>query len=140
MIFDQPMDVADLTVTMAPDPGVSFGLAPGAAPEEVRLEYADDVPADRYQITVTHVDYAAPAASFPMCYAQGDVNCSGDATGLDLARIQSPSNWNKDLSEAGTDPRADINRSGNMTGTDLAKVQSPSTWNQPNPALTCTCP
>jgi len=58
---------------------------------------------------------------------------------LDLAFIQSPANWMKDLS-LGPDPRADINRDSEITACDLAKTQSPAFWNQPVPALTCTCP
>jgi hypothetical protein len=88
-----------------------------------------------------YVPYAVSSDSilFPVCYVEGDVNCSGDTTGLDLARIQSPANWMKDLSQD-PDPRADVNRDGEITGCDLAKTQSPAFWNQPVPPLTCTCP
>jgi hypothetical protein len=76
--------------------------------------------------------------TFPICFAAGDVNCDGSATGLDLAAIQNPLNWNRDLA-ANADPRADVNRDGLVSGLDLAAVQSPTTWNQPEPPLTCTC-
>ncbi len=138
MVFDQPVDVADLTVTMAPPPPVGFGLSAGAAPNEVLLQYDNDVAAVRYDVTIAHADFAGTVGMFPICYHQGDVNCSGDTTALDLAAMQSPANWNQDLTVA--NPRADVNRDGQVTGLDQAKAQIPAFWNKPVPPLTCTCP
>ncbi len=135
LTFDRDVNVDLLLATIVPDPGVGFSLSPGAAANEVELHFDDSVPRDKYQVSVV----GDGVGTFPLCYVPGDVNCSGDATGLDLAAIQSPANWNHDLSE-GADPRADINRDGQVSGLDLAKVQSPANWNQPVPALDCGCP
>jgi hypothetical protein len=132
LTFDQDVDAGSLVVSISPDPGVGFGLSAGAASNQAELRYDADVPTGRYEVTVA-------GTMFPICYAKGDVNCSGDATGLDLGAIQSPSNWNKTLAE-GANPRADVNRDGQATGLDLGQVQSPTSWNQPVPPLTCTCP
>ncbi len=133
-VFDSPVDVGELFVNITPDPGVLYGLQAGVEGNEVRIRFANDVPTGRYTVTLA----GACCATFPICYAQGDVNCSGNATGLDLGAIQSPVNWNQDLTVA--NPRTDINRDGQATGLDLGKVQSPTSWNQPYPPLTCGCP
>jgi hypothetical protein len=134
LVFDSDIDTDALFVNITPDPGVAYGVVAGAADNEAIIRFGDNVPTGRYEVAVA----GACCATFPICYAQGDVNCSGDATGLDLARIQSPANWNQDLTVASA--RADVNRDGQATGLDLAKVQSPATWNQPVPPLTCICP
>ncbi len=134
LVFDAPVNAGDLFVSMEPDPGVNYQLLSGAAINEVRLVYRGNVAKGRYMVNIA----GAACARFPICYAQGDVNCSGDSTGLDLGAIQSPANWNHDLTVA--DPRADINRDGQVTGLDLAKVQAPAHWNLPVPPLMCECP
>jgi hypothetical protein len=136
LTFAGDVDAGLLSVAMEPDPGVSFDLSPGVSSSRVELHFDADVPTGRYVVTIEGDNCAS---SFPICYAKGDVNCSGDATGLDLGAIQSPTNWNKTLAE-GASPRADVNRDGQATGLDLGQVQSPTSWNQPVPALTCGCP
>jgi hypothetical protein len=132
--FNQQVDVDDLGVTIDPDPGVSYSLqyVPGMAADKTGLHFDAKVPTGRYTITFDG------DSSFPICFAPGDVNCSGDATGLDLAAVTSPTNWNRDLSQ-GADPRADVNRDGQVTGLDLAFITSPPVWNQPEPPLDCGC-
>ncbi len=136
LTFDGEASPCYFTVTVSPDPGLTPSLAAGASADELLLSFNGTFPTGRYEITLS--DAAQGGRSFPICYVQGDVNCSGDATGLDLGAIQNPSNWNKTLEE-GASPRADVNRDGQVTGLDLGQVQSPTSWNQPVPPLTCTC-
>lgn len=132
LTFDQDVDAGSLSISISPDPGVSFGLSAGAASNQAELRYDADVPTGRYEVTVA-------GNMFPICYVKGDVNCSGDTTGLDLGAVQSPSNFNKTLGE-GANPRADVNRDSQATGLDLGQIQSPSSWNQPVPPADCECP
>ncbi len=137
LTFDADVSAEAVVVSMAPDPGVSYSVVAGATSDVVEVRFAGAVPRGAYEVTVEVS--GAMAGGFPVCYVAGDVNCSGDATGLDLAAIQSPGNWNRDLS-AGASPRADVNRDGQVSGLDLARVQSPANWNQPVPPLGCGCP
>jgi hypothetical protein len=137
LTFDAEVAASSVSVTIEPDPGTSYAVSAGASSREVDVRFAGAVARGAYTVTV---DVAGTAAgTFPVCYVAGDVNCSGDATGLDLAVIQSPGNWNQDLSQ-GASPRADVNRDGQVSGLDLAQVQSPANWNQPVPPLGCRCP
>jgi len=133
--FDGDVDAGGLSAAFAPALGVGASVTAGAASNMAEIHFDGNVATDRYTVTLS----GAGEGSFDICYVQGDVNCSGDATGLDLAAIQSPGNWNKLLSE-GASVRADVNRDGQATGLDLAAVQSPASWNQPVPPLTCGCP
>ncbi len=135
MEFSGTVDVGGLTVNFTPAIGVGASVTAGAAANMAEIHFDGDVATNRYTVTVS----GSGTGEFDVCYTRGDVNCSGDATGLDLAQIQSPSNWNKSLAE-GANPRADVNRDGQATGLDLAAVQSPLSWNLPVPALTCECP
>lgn len=114
------------------------GGGAGASETEFELQFAGDVARGGDWVTVATAGGAL--TEFPLCYVAGDVNCSGDVTGLDLAAIQSPAYWNLDLLAAPS-ARADVNRDGRMTGLDLARVQSPANWNQPTPPVSeCGCP
>ncbi len=137
MVFDGRVAVDDFTVTVTPDPGISPTISAGATHTELVLTFDGTFPTGKYEYSLD--SESGPSQVFAVCYSQGDVNCSGDTTGLDLAVIQGPANWNLDLSAA-ADPRADVNRDGEVTGTDLAKVQSPAFWNRPVPPLDCACP
>jgi len=137
LAFDGAVSPGDFSVSISPDPALTPTFSAGAAVNELNLSFDGTFPIGRYEFTIDNT--LGEPQTFPVCYLRGDVNCSGDTTGLDLAFIQSPANWMKDLSLA-ADPRADINRDGEITGCDLAKTQSPAFWNQPIPALTCTCP
>jgi hypothetical protein len=114
---------------------VGASISAGAASNQANITFDGAIATGRYNVALT----AGGTGDFDICYVKGDVNCSGDATGLDLAAIQSPSNWNLTLTE-GASIRADVNRDGQATGLDLAAVQSPTAWNLPVPPLTCTCP
>jgi hypothetical protein len=138
LVFDADVDAGGYAVSVAPDTGAMGSLSAGAVANELILSFDAVFPTGRYEITLTSGTRAV--ITFPMCYSQGDSNCSGDTTGLDLALIQSPSSWNRDLSEPLVDPRGDVNRDGQVTGLDLAKAQSPAFWNLPIPSLTCSCP
>ena len=74
----------------------------------------------------------------PYCYVVGDVDCSGNTTGLDVAEISAPANWFKTVYEA--DPRADVDRNGSVTGLDVAIVSAPANWFLPDPPAPCGCP
>ena len=80
--------------------------------------------------------------SFPMCYAEGDINCDGVATGLDIGVVKNGANWLKDLSDPNPrfEPRADVNRDGFVTGIDIGTVKCGGCWLRPNPPATCACP
>jgi hypothetical protein len=136
LTFDHDVAADDVSVAIDPPPGVGLVVAPGAAANEVAVQFDDAMPVGAYAVTVEVTGQVA--GTFPICYVPGDVNCSGDTTGLDLGAVQSPANWNRDLAE-GADPRADVNRDGQVTGLDLARVQAPANWNQPVPALDCGC-
>jgi hypothetical protein len=137
LCFTEDVSPDDFTFSVSPDPGLTPTLTTGAASNELTLTFDGVFPAGRYEITLESETHES--RTFPICYAEGDVNCSGDTTGLDLARIQNPINWNLELSQ-GADPRADINRDAQVTALDLGVVQSPANWNQPVPPLACTCP
>ncbi len=138
LVFDGSVEAGDYTVSVMPDIGATGTLSAGAVANELSLSFDAGFPTGRYEITLS--TGARAVITFPMCFSQGDANCSGDTTGLDLALIQSPGSWNKDLSEPTPSPRADVNRDGQVTALDLAKAQSPAFWNQPVPPLTCGCP
>ncbi len=135
MQFDLEVDPGTVSATITPPTGVGESVTAGSGPNVAEIHFDTDVPTGRYTVTLS----GGARGSFDICYARGDVNCSGDATGLDLATIQKPGNWNKSLAD-GASIRADVNRDGQVTGLDLAAVQSPSSWNLPVPPLTCTCP
>ena len=135
MEFDGDVDAMGLAVAFDPALSVGASVSAGAAANMAEIHFDGAVNTGRYTVTVS----GDAAGEFDICYVKGDSNCSGDATGLDLAVIQSPTNWNTALAD-GASARADINRDGQATGLDLAAVQSPTAWNQPVPALTCTCP
>jgi formylglycine-generating enzyme required for sulfatase activity len=136
LVFQTPVSPEDFAVSVTPHPGLTATLSSGPTENELTLAFDDVVPMGQYDITLDNG--SGETLSFPICFIEGDVNCSGDTTALDLARIQHPANWNLELSP-GVDPRADINRDRQVTGLDLALVQSPTNWNQPVPALTCLC-
>ncbi len=138
LVFAAVVDPDDYTVEVWPDLGLTATLAPGPAENELILTFDGVFPTGWYEIKL--LEDPLHFAVFAVCYSQGDVNCSGDTTGLDLAAIQSPGSWNKDLSVAGVNPRADVNRDGQVTALDLAKAQSPAYWNKPVPPLPCICP
>lgn len=133
--FDGDVDAGSLTASFSPPLSVTATVSAGTAPQLAEIRFDGDVSTGRYTVTLG----GSASGEFEICYTRGDVNCSGDATGLDLAAIQSPGNWNKSLAD-GADARADVNRDGQATGLDLAAVQAPTSWNQPVPPLTCGCP
>lgn len=137
LVFDKPASAGDFSVSVAPPQGGTATLSAGASANELELSFSSTFATGDYTVTLTQA--ARTGGSFRICYSQGDVNCSGNTTGLDLAAMQSPLNWNKDLSSPGSNPRADINRDGQVTALDSAKAQSPQYWNLPVVPLGCTC-
>lgn len=137
LVFVEDVSPDTFTVIVSPDPGLTATLSAGATANELTLAFDGVFPTGRYEITLD--SGSDRTHTFPICFAEGDVNCSGDSTGLDLALIQHATNWNLDLSTA-ADLRADVNRDGQVTALDLQVVQTPENWNQPIPPLTCTCP
>jgi hypothetical protein len=136
LAFIEDAAPGDFTVHVSPDPGLTPALSPGAAGNQLHLAFDGVFPTGRFEITLDSTTHGI--CSFPICFAQGDVNCDGATTGLDIAAIQSAGNWRHRLSE-GADPRADINRDGQVTALDLAQARSPMHWNQPDPPLMCQC-
>jgi len=132
--YDAAIAPASESVTVVPDPGVTASLAAGAAADELMLTFSATPPTGEYTVTLN-------GGEFRYCVALGDVNCSGDTTGLDLSVVTGPLNWLKTVGPPdNADPRADVNRSGDVTGLDLSVITGPLAWLQPSPALTCGCP
>jgi hypothetical protein len=136
-VFDRRVTPDSVQVTVTPNPGATLSLAPGATGNELLLTMDRTMPMGRYAFTFTGA--TGDEQSFAICYVQGDVNCSGNTTGLDLSAIQHPSGWNRDLSQ-GAPPRCDVNRDGQVTAFDLALTHAPAYWNQPVPGPACRCP
>ncbi len=139
LVFDGNVQASDFDIQITPDPGVGYALAAGAASDQLIVEFDASVPTGDYTVALTEAGGGRAGGTLRICYSQGDVNCSGNTTGLDLAAMQSPSSWNKDLSDPLVNRRADVNRDGQVTALDSAKAQSPQFWNKPVVPLECTC-
>ena len=72
----------------------------------------------------------------PIC-ASTDVNCDGATNALDLANVQSPTNWALPVFAADSG-RTDINGDCMVNALDIALVQSPLAWaNSTGPCHCC---
>lgn len=129
--FDGTVDAGSLTADITPAPGATWSFAAGASSTEAELYFTGVVAKGAYTVTLT----AGGVGSFPLCFVNGDSNCDGWATGLDMAVMKNGLNWQLDLGSA-NEVRADVNLDGIVTGLDMARVKNGLNWQLPNPALT----
>ncbi|MCK4660121.1 MAG: hypothetical protein KAV82_11420 [Phycisphaerae bacterium] len=140
LTFDRKVPPDGLGVNITPYPGTDYDLVAGDVDTEMELHFSDNVAKGSYMIEITCNAGGDLIGSFPMCYVNGDANCSGRTNGLDLAFIENTANWGNDLSVPGVDPRADINRNGVVGGLDIGRIENTANWGLPDPPATCTCP